>query len=167
MEQEGTPNAGLYDQRAALEWVQEHIPSIGGDPSQITAIGQSAGASSLLHHLVLKGGTLDPLFNQVVLLSPAFIPLYDRRGDLDQLFQNFSKEATRDIKEDGCKGLSQIECLRTLDEKVIVAANNKTVSERQKGSFILGPSAEGNLVRQLPALEFASGTISKDIICRG
>ena len=45
-------NYGILDQIAAMKWVQRNIGNFGGDPSNVTIFGQSAGASSILVHLV-------------------------------------------------------------------------------------------------------------------
>jgi hypothetical protein len=43
-----TGNYGFVDQRNALEWVRDHIRDCGGDPSNVTAFGISAGSDSVL-----------------------------------------------------------------------------------------------------------------------
>jgi para-nitrobenzyl esterase len=46
-------NNGLRDQIAALRWVREHIDAFGGDPDQVTLLGQSAGAMTVATLLTL------------------------------------------------------------------------------------------------------------------
>lgn len=155
MESEGLPNAGLYDQRAALQWIQSYISLVGGDPSQVSAWGESAGAGSIMHQLVSFGGTQDPLFSKAVMQSSAFQFLFDRKGGLEQAFQNFTALA-------GCAGQG-VACLRAASAESLHTANTNLIEQAPQGTDVVGPAADGNLIRQLAVLEYASGNFYKGI----
>ncbi|KAK7549259.1 Alpha/Beta hydrolase protein [Phyllosticta citricarpa] len=155
MEDQAVPNAGLWDQRAMLEWVQSYISLVGGDPTNVNAWGESAGASSLLHHIAAQGGTLDPLFKRAVLQSPAYQIMWDRNGTLEEVFQNFSSLA-------GCAG-GDFDCLRSVDAATLDTANEALIRDAPEGAFNIGPAADGDFIRQLAPLEFASGNYWKGL----
>lgn len=68
-DEQGRPlaNFGLYDQQIAIQWVRHNIAAFGGDPDNITLMGQSAGAMSVDIHL--NNPALQGCFRRAVMLS--------------------------------------------------------------------------------------------------
>lgn len=62
-------NAQSKDQNLALKWIRQHILRFGGDPTQVTLAGVSAGAHSVTAHMIspMSRG----LFNKVIAVSGA------------------------------------------------------------------------------------------------
>ncbi|KAI9645901.1 hypothetical protein NHQ30_005338 [Ciborinia camelliae] len=62
-------NVGMRDQRAALEWVRDHIHSFGGDPTRITAGGLSAGGTFISLQTMAYGGEKGAPFQQAWVIT--------------------------------------------------------------------------------------------------
>jgi carboxylesterase type B len=66
IKRDGTPNAGLLDQRLALAWVRRYISAFGGDPDKVLITGGSAGGGSVMNHLIMYGGVSNPPFRAAI-----------------------------------------------------------------------------------------------------
>lgn len=66
----GVSNAGLYDQRLAIEWAAKYAHLFGGDGKNITIIGESAGGGSIVHQITAFGGQQGISFQGAIPQSP-------------------------------------------------------------------------------------------------
>ena len=153
MEDNGQPNAGLLDQRAILQFVQDHIGTgnMRGDPQKVSVWGESAGASSIMHQLTMPLNIEKPLFQRAVLQSPAYQWLWDREGDLNDTFTTF---ATNVSLKANCTN-ADMACLQSANISILQAVNQDFFQEAAcLGIMPLGPSVDGKLVPELATVGF-------------
>lgn len=128
----GSANLGLLDQRFALEWVQSNIQLFGGDPARITTFSQSAGTGSIMHQITAFGGIAGPApFPQAILQSPAFEP-FPGHFEQDQLLQRFLSLVN----------VSTIDEARQLPYEALYAANVAIVAGSPYGTFTFAPAVD-------------------------
>ena len=95
-------NFGLYDQITALKWIKNNIKAFGGNPNDITIMGQSAGAMSI-QQLCLSPLTKG-LFTKAIMSSGGGInkflptPRKEKRYEHYKLMMDFA----------GCKTINEL-----------------------------------------------------------
>ena len=108
-------NQGLWDQALALEWINENIRYFGGNPKQVTIMGESAGSWSASLHIVSP--IARNLFQNAIMMSGAAI-----NDKLVAQPEQYVFNVLSGIRKIGCateedQAISRkvVECLENLD----------------------------------------------------
>lgn len=141
-------NQGILDQMAALRWVQTNIARFGGDPTNVTIFGESAGA---LNVSVLMTSPLSRgLFARAIAQSGAVSVVSEPLSLKDAESRGVSLAALW-----GAGATPSIEALRALPASAILAGEPNFLEKPQPN---LGVTIEGYVFPTRPATVFASGT---------
>lgn len=132
-------NVGALDMLAALKWVHYNIESFGGDPGNVTIMGQSGGGAKVCTLLAMPRA--DGLVHKAVPLSGSTIEAMD---------QEYSRKVGEYILKEAGLASSQVAKLQEMPWKDYILLANRAsrkcaeeqgMSGRFRGSF--GPVADG------------------------
>ncbi|KAI9019711.1 Alpha/Beta hydrolase protein [Hyaloraphidium curvatum] len=139
----GGTNLSLYDQRLGLMWIRDNISAFGGDPSNVTIFGESAGAISCDYLSVLFGH--ESLFRRAILQSGALSSTAPRPIEAAQVYFDALYKAAGGPEDKA--GVAKVEFLlgKTGEELKAAMANMAP-----RGSW--APVADGELLKNLPLL---------------
>ncbi|KUJ20432.1 carboxylesterase type B [Mollisia scopiformis] len=163
--QMGVANAGIRDQTFALQWVQSYIHLFGGNASQVTISGESAGGGSVMLQTMAYGGTLGTsLFSNAIAASPYLPMQYNYNAWVpSQSYYAFAQAA-------GClSGFAAgspavnttiFQCLVGKDTAVLKNASAAISASGMYGTWGFLPVTDGVFIQQLPSQQLAKKQVN-------
>ncbi|KAJ4381882.1 hypothetical protein N0V86_003250 [Didymella sp. IMI 355093] len=153
-------NLGFWDQRLALQWTWENISYFGGNPSNITVSGYSAGAHSVFHQLAYDLGVPDnkAIIKRVLMLSngPGVQPksLPESQDQFTELLHSLNIPPTLHPSDKLAK-------LRALPAKILIEATaNLTIHQFRAVT-------DSSFVRPDCIRSLSNGTFAQRLLQRG
>ncbi|KAF9060479.1 Alpha/Beta hydrolase protein [Rhodocollybia butyracea] len=146
----------LVDQDFALRWVQSHISKFGGDPTKVTIWGDSAGAGSVLQHIVAHDGQTSPQLFRGAITSSTYLPSQYLYNDTvpELLYSEVVTQANCTFTT------NSLACLRSVDANTLGTINANIVLGGFYGTSLFIPVVDGSFIRQRPTESLKQGKIN-------
>jgi para-nitrobenzyl esterase len=144
-------NLGLRDQVAALEWVRDNIAAFGGDPTNVTIFGESAGANAVTTLMCVPAAR--GLFARAIAQSSAPTSVYST--------ERTAAWASAFIGILGGADANAVDLLTSATPEALVAATSKLTSGmplEQPGTLSLAPVVDGDFLPMHPVDAFRNGS---------
>ena len=126
----GDGNYGILDMMSALRWVQRNISAFGGDTTNVTIFGESAGGSAVIS--LLASPEINGLAHRAWAMSPSIGQLRDTPRALE-LRQQFVELA----------GLSTFDEVKSMTVEDILSTQQKQMVMPTEGFDFYSPTAGG------------------------
>ena len=154
-------NAGLFDQFMALQWVRTNIRYFGGNPNNITLMGESAGAASVSMHLLSP--LSQDLFNQAIMQSGSATVPWGIISKQESQTRGLRMAAAVKCPHFKSNLTAVIDCLRSKPASELV------LNEPSNGicDFPFVPIIDGNFFLELPITSLQNGRFKKTNILMG
>lgn len=150
-------DAGLLDNRMALEFLHDNIAAFGGDPSKITIWGQSAGAGAVEAHVLFPPTRGRKSLFRAAMADSSTGPF--KSAPFARQFDAPNKTFSRLLELTGCTfGSKALQCLRGIDGSVL-----SNITQQMTGAVLNGqlwePSVGGpkSFMPERPSVRLASG----------
>lgn len=152
LDEPGSPsgNQGIWDQLAALEWVKDNIEELGGDPTNVTIFGESAGSYDVCLHVASPRSR--GLFHRAVSQSGGCTTLTNTRQQAEATARTLASSL-------GCADTGVAACLRSQQVLPLLTAASSlppTATGRT-----LGPTVDGDFLPDQPRNLYERGDISR------
>ena len=144
-------NQGLLDQIAALAWIYENIAAFGGNPDNITIMGQSAGAMS--SHVLTFSPLATPMIHQAILQSGSIAGFPS-----PMVFTKAQAQAVTDKLYELC-GVSSIEELRGLPAEDLLDRSDELMTLYPSLPF--RPVVDGHVLPDTPDVLTKEGGMAR------
>jgi para-nitrobenzyl esterase len=148
-------NVGMLDIVAALEWIRDNISNFGGDPDNVTIMGQSGGGAKVCTLAAMPSAK--GLFHKAVALSGTMLNAADK---------DYSEKLGSYVLKEAGVSRFQIDRLQEMPWRDYYAIADSAMRKLQqemnmsgfRGGF--GPVADGVSIPQQP---YFSGDLSTDV----